>query len=228
MVSWPDQRSLVSLLKLVGPIFFVICAKIACYSAMTLRCTDFGELRLAAHGIMMRLWFFFGCFGDSLSQTAQSYLPSTMYPTPQPKLFRQTLIRMLWIALGLGILNGQMGCLILQFGGSLFTNNGAILTLMKENRHFIGISMMLHPFIMCLEGTVIAARDFGTLLATYMVTLCLHFGILTWFCPSFPAIWRTFFLFQGIRLLNFCTHVWKKQSANAKREEKKEPSVAAF
>lgn len=211
MFSLPDRSSLVALLRLVGPIFFVICAKIACYSAMTLRCTDFGVLPLAAHGIMMRLWFFFGCFGDSLSQTAQSFLPSSLYPSPKPRQFRQTLQRMLWIALGLGLSNSLMSDFILKHGGSLFTKDIAILSLMKKHTQFIGLSLILHPFIMCLEGAVIAARDFTTLVATYTVTLGLHFGILRFFCPSFSAIWRTFFFFQSIRFVNFAWHVWQKQ-----------------
>jgi Na+-driven multidrug efflux pump len=218
MFSLPDRTALMALLKLVGPIFFVICAKIVCYSAMTLRCTNFGVLPLAAHGIMMRLWFFFGCFGDSLSQTAQSFLPSTLYPKPRPKEFRQTLQRMLWIALGLGLANSQMSTAILKYGGSLFTKDTAILEIMKAQTGFIGLSLILHPFIMCLEGTVIAARDFTTLVATYAVTLGVHFSILKYFCPSFPAVWRTFFLFQSICFVNFSSHVWKKQR-NASAED---------
>ena len=218
LISWPDQKSLLDLLKLVGPIFFVICAKIACYSAMTLRCTDFGVLPLAAHGIMMRLWFFFGCFGDGLSQTAQSFLPGSLYPTPRPQQFRTLLVRLLVFAVGVGLMNSQLSNAILQFGGSLFTNDSAILALMRDHRHYIGLGLLLHPLIMCLEGTVIAARDFSTLVATYAVTLGLHFGILKWFSPDFSAVWRTFFLFQSIRLVNFAIHVWQKQRGNVKRE----------
>jgi putative MATE family efflux protein len=224
-ISWPDRTSLRRLLKLVGPIFFVICAKICCYSAMTLRCTDFGVTALAAHGIMMRLWFFFGCFGDSVSQTAQSFLPATFYPQPDAKKFRTVLVRLLGISAGVGLMNWQLSDAVLQFGGGLFTNNSAILTLMRDNRRFIGTSLLLHPFIMCLEGTVIAARDFATLSATYAVTLVVHFGILKYFCPSFPAVWRTFFLFQSIRLVNFSLHVWPKQ--RMAREKEATGAVAA-
>jgi putative MATE family efflux protein len=217
-MSWPDRTSLLRLLKLVGPIFFVICAKIACYSAMTLRCTDFGVTALAAHGIMMRLWFFFGCFGDSVSQTAQNFLPATFYPKADAKKFRQVLLRLLGISAGVGLMNWQLSDAVLRFGGGIFTNDSVILQLMRNNRRFIGISLLLHPFIMCLEGTVIAARDFSTLTATYAVTLVVHFGILKFFCPSFPAVWRTFFLFQSIRLVNFSLHVWPKQRMAQEKE----------
>jgi Na+-driven multidrug efflux pump len=56
-LSLPDRSSLLVLVKLAGPIFFVMMAKIACYSIMTLRATGFGLVPLAAHNIMVRYLF---------------------------------------------------------------------------------------------------------------------------------------------------------------------------
>ena len=40
--SLPGRKALVDLCKLAGPIFFVMMGKIACYSVMTVRATNFG------------------------------------------------------------------------------------------------------------------------------------------------------------------------------------------
>lgn len=53
LVSLPDRTAFIALCKLSGPIFFVMLAKIACYSAMTVKATDFGIVPLASHNIMM-------------------------------------------------------------------------------------------------------------------------------------------------------------------------------
>ena len=82
-VSLPDKTSLMQLVKLAGPIFFVMMGKIICYNAMTIRATDFGMTELASHNIMMRLFFFFGTFGDSLSQASQTYLPRLLWQTSE-------------------------------------------------------------------------------------------------------------------------------------------------
>jgi Na+-driven multidrug efflux pump len=224
-ISIPDRKSFLAFVSLAGPISFVIMAKVACYSAMTLRCTQFGLVPLAAHNIMMRVFFFYGCFGDSMSQTAQSFMPATLYPKPSTREFQTILKRLLIIACTVGILNSQVSVWILRNLSGYLTRDVDIMMTMKNNAHFLGAALLLHPVILVLEGTVIAARDFGTLVATYMVTLALHFGVLQWYCGSFPAVWRTFFLFQSIRLVNFSSHVWKKQSAL--RREAAAAAVAA-
>jgi hypothetical protein len=79
-MSLPDRESLVELVKLSGPLFFNMMGKIVCYSALTVRCTAYGVVPLAAHTIMMRFFFLYGCFGYSIGQTAQAFLPAAVYP----------------------------------------------------------------------------------------------------------------------------------------------------
>jgi Na+-driven multidrug efflux pump len=219
-ISLPGRKAALKLLLLSGPIFFVIISKIACYSAMTLRCTDFGVEALAAHSIMMRIFFFYGCFGDSVSQTAQSFLPSTLYPTPNPKNFRAILQKLIIMAASIGFLNRLGTINILKHFGKYLTKDATIVRLMSENTQFIGFAILLHPMIVLLEGTVIASRDFATLIKTYATTLPLHFFILRGFCGSFPAIWRTFFLFQTIRFVLYGIRVSRKQAAIIEEERK--------
>jgi Na+-driven multidrug efflux pump len=207
-LSLPDRKSFMELVKLSGPIFFVILAKIACYGAMTLRATDFGVIPLAAHNIMMRIYFFYGTFGDSISQTAQTYLPGTLYPKLDVKSFQKILRRLITISIIVSVVNSQACVLILKHCGRFLVQNKEIISLMSENSGFVGLALMFHPFIMFLEGTVIASRDFRPLIMTYIATLGLHFTVLSFFCKSFPAIWRTFFVFQVIRAGSFSWNVW--------------------
>jgi len=78
-LSFPDKKSMWNLVKLAGPIFFVITGKLVCYSAMTVKATSFGVLPLACHNVMLRIFFFFTTFGDSFSQSAQTMLPQALY-----------------------------------------------------------------------------------------------------------------------------------------------------
>lgn len=185
---------------------------------MTVRCTDFGVEALAAHSIMMRIFFFFACFGDSLSQTAQSFLPATLYPKPSRKAFVKIFRRLVTLAAGIGVVNSQASRLILKYLGQYLTKDVAIINLMKYHTGFMGLSILLHPFIMLMEGIVIASRDFRTLIFTYGATLGLHFSILNFFSGSFPAVWRTFFVFQTTRLGFYSWNVWNRQ-ANIRNTE---------
>jgi Na+-driven multidrug efflux pump len=217
-MSLPDRRSFVELVKLSGPIFLVILAKIACYGAMTLRATDFGVVPLATHNIMMRIFFFYGTFGDAISQTAQTYLPATLYPQPDTKSFNKILKRLLVMAAILSVVNSQACIFILKNCGQFLVSDERIVNLMSQNTGYLGLAILLHPFILFLEGTVIASRDFRTLIMTYVATLGLHFSVLNYFCGSFPSVWRTFFVFQVIRAVSFSWNVWRRQCA-IKREE---------
>ncbi|GKY92944.1 hypothetical protein MPSEU_000263300 [Mayamaea pseudoterrestris] len=227
IMSIPDRKSFIELVKLSGPIFFVILAKIACYGAMTLRATDFGVVPLAAHNIMMRIYFFYGTFGDSISQTAQTYLPATLYPKLDSKSFNKILRRLITIAAIVSIVNSQACMLILRHCGRFLVRDAGIVGMMSQNAGFVGLALMLHPFIMFLEGVVIASRDFRTLTMTYVATLGLHFSVLNFFCQSFPAIWRTFFVFQAIRAGSFSWNVWRRQRALSKRDEASSNVAAA-
>ena len=57
-LSLPDKSSTIDLVKLSGPMFFVMLGKIACYGAMSIRATDFDVVNLAAHSIMIHSRFF--------------------------------------------------------------------------------------------------------------------------------------------------------------------------
>mmetsp|Transcript_969 Transcript_969/g.1447 ORF Transcript_969/g.1447 Transcript_969/m.1447 type:complete len:306 (+) Transcript_969:1163-2080(+) len=58
-----------------------MCGKIVGYNAMTLRANALGVVPMAAHAILLRIFFFFGTFADSISQAAQTYFPAILYGT---------------------------------------------------------------------------------------------------------------------------------------------------
>ena len=80
---------------------------------------------------------------------------------------------------------------------------------MAQHSSWVGAAVLLHPFIMLLEGTVLAKRDLVFMVATYVITSLLHFGFV--FSPvssSFVGLWRALFGFQLIRLVQFALRVW--------------------
>lgn len=206
-LSLPDKSSTLDLLKLSGPMFFVMLGKIACYGAMSIRATDFGVVNLAAHSIMMRIFFFFTCFGDSLSQATQSFLPRALYPKPIQQNIRKILKRFLIFSTCVGVLISFGSNWILSDMVGYLTTDKAVIETISKHSKFVTLSLLLHPFIMLTEGTLIATRDFRNLVTSYSVTIAMHFALLALACTSFQDIWRVLFLFQSIRLSLFGTRV---------------------
>ena len=209
-LSLPDKSSMIELVKLSGPMFFVMLGKIACYGAMSIRATDFGVVNLAAHSIMMRIFFFFTCFGDSLSQAAQSFLPTALYPKPITRNIRKMLKRFLIFSTCVGLFISVASNWILSDLVGYLTNDKAVIKTISKHSKFVSLSLLLHPFIMLTEGTMIATRDFRNIVTSYSVTIAMHFTLLLLACTSFQDIWRVLFLFQSIRLSLFSTRVIQK------------------
>ena len=201
--SIPDKSSLIDLFKLAGPIFFVMMAKVACYNLMTVRATNFGIVPLATHNIMMRVFFFFACFGDSTSQAAQSF-----YPQVDKKARGNLIKRLFFIASFIGLSNNLLSRHILSNLSGFLTKNANIIELMGTYAPWVGFAVLLHPFIMLLEGTVLAKRDLIFMIGSYACTSLLHFSFV--FSPmasTFAGLWRALFGFQAIRLVQFAARV---------------------
>jgi len=237
-ISLPDLTSFVTLVKLAGPIFFVILGKLICYSAMTLRASDFGMRSLATHNIMLRIFFFFCTFGDSFSLAAQSFLPKVLYSggdndstngnekkaTSEPKentaMAKSLLKRIFMLASIMAVTNSGVAKYIMENGGSIFTNDSAILRLLSDpSRVFYMMgSVLLHPLIMTMEGSILATRDLGFLVGAYAFTMTIMLSLLKFSTSSFTQVWRALFTFQAIRSVVFGVRVFAKT-----RTRKSEP-----
>eukprot|EP00536_Pseudo-nitzschia_multiseries_P011094 jgi/Psemu1/326311/estExt_fgenesh1_pg.C_3620006 len=208
--------AMINLFKLAGPIFFVSMSKVLCYNVMTVRATTFGIVPLASHNIMLRVFFFFACFGDSLSQAAQSFCPQVAEKA-RGKLIR----RLFCIAAFVGAFNNQASRLILTKYGRFLTHDSRIIEMMAHHAPWVGLGVLLHPFILLLEGAVLANRDLVFLVGTYTITVLLHLSFV--FSPvssTFWGLWRALFGFQVIRLVQFAARIWFKSIALARRRNR--------
>jgi Na+-driven multidrug efflux pump len=234
-VSLPDPKSFISLVKLAGPIFFVLLGKIICYSSMTLKASDFEMMSLATHNIMLRVFFFFCTFGDGFSLAAQSFLPQLLYgqdevdndsengndsdsdklktPTRENKYQAKKLLkRILLLASSMAVINSLLTKTIVQQCGTIFTNDVNILALLKSPRRvfYMAGGVFLHPLIMAFEGSLLATRDLGFLVGSYGVTMAALLSLLQFGTNSFTGVWKALFLFQAMRCTIFGTRVYNK------------------
>ena len=208
-LSLPSRKSLWRLASVSGPLCFNMWAKMGCYSALTLAATQFGVVPLAAHNILMRLFFFFGCFADSLGMSAQSFLPSSLYPLDKQS-FRATLRRLTLLSAVGALFLGKAATTLLQSAGSLLARDGAMLHIMRNQGPYLAAALILHPIAVLTEGTVIATRDFKNLILTYASTVFVHAFLLT-NATSFTAVWKALVGFQVVRMASY--RLWRKRDA---------------
>ena len=221
LISLPQRAEFVSICKLAGPIFIVMLLKVACYTAMTLRSADFGVEKMAAHNVLLRVFFFFAVFGDAFNQAAQTFLPGVLYGEGElPKLgqglacrsrrVKAVLARMLLCAALVSVVNTAASSQILQRFGGFFTSDGAIADLMASNSLWMTLSILLHPAVMLFEGSIMARQDLLFLARSYFATIIALFSLLQFRVSDFGGVWQAFFLFQMVRLGQFSARVWTK------------------
>ncbi|EED95902.1 hypothetical protein THAPSDRAFT_31622, partial [Thalassiosira pseudonana CCMP1335] len=159
-ISFPNRKDFVSLLKLAGPMFFVLIGKVMGYSAMTVKAGSFGMVSLACHNVLMRVFFFFATCGDGISHAAQTFLPGLFYRKSLDDQNARTLLkRLLSIATVAGTVNCIAGRYIANNAGRVFTTDTSLVSLMSHVSPFMGLGLLIHPITMALEGSIIAGRD---------------------------------------------------------------------
>ncbi|GAX27708.1 hypothetical protein FisN_13Hh195 [Fistulifera solaris] len=225
MFSLPNGRQFVELLRLSGPLFYAINAKLACYSALTIRCAPFGVTALAAFNIMMRIFCSFACFGYSLSQAAQSFVPAALLSNDETKNFRGIMKRLLLIGATMALVN-QGATFTLSRFGRFFTTDAGVVSMLHDSNMFLGLALVLHPVTMLLEGAVIGMRDFKSLVATYTITLGVHLGVLKFLTISLSEVWRAFFIFQLVTMGLYSGCIWTRKVVKNKLKTSKEALVA--
>ena len=241
-LSLPNRAAFTSLIQLAGPIFFVLIGKIMGYSSMTIRAGSFGMVPLACHNVLMRVFFFFATCGDALSHSAQTFLPGLLYrkklyeeaipstalTTTNNKDMKSTtnndgtnartfLKRLLLFSVGAGILNSLAGRYIANSAGGTFTTDSSLVALMSRASPFMGLANFIHPITMTLEGSIIAGRDTGYLVGTYVFSLVLLLYHLKYVCMEFVAVYHALLLFQIVRIIQFGLRVWKRTSVSSNK-----------
>jgi len=229
-----------------------------CYSAISFKASDFEMLPLAAHTIMLRVFYFFCTSGDSFSRVVQSFIPAVLYgderttensidtvthannsnksnkdgtsietnngeksqaPKSQTnnnnnnKIRTKLLLKKIkLLAFLMAILNTTISKLILQKCYSLFTNDTIVQSILRNpwNTLYVTGSVLLHPFLMAFEGSILANRDLGYLVGSYGLTMGVLLITLRFGTRVFEDVWRILLLFQVVRCVLFGWWVWGK------------------
>jgi len=213
MITFPGPNELIKLIKLAGPILFLIIGELTCHMIMTKRITSFSVLDLAAHSVLLRIYIFFGIFGESVSQTVQSFFPRLMSPKKEDdstvstaeeeekqilnKLFRKKL----WtLAYPIGLLGSGLAYFTCAHRGSFFVKDSQVLSGLKVAAPFMGSVLMLNPFNMMSDGLAMSQKQFASIILSY-VTSIIALTLAMPFCTNLSHVWTSFMGFQVLRFV---------------------------
>jgi len=126
----------------------------------------------------------------------------------------------------MAVINFTTSKAIMQRCSSLFTNDAIVQSIVSLpwNVFYVTGSVLIHPFLMAFEGTILAARDLGYLVSSYGFTMGAILLILRFRTSTFPQVWRSLFLFQVTRFVLLGWRVWQK-TWNVKDDHKSSVDV---
>jgi Na+-driven multidrug efflux pump len=236
IIAVPTLKELRKFFGFAGPIFFALLGKIACYSMMTHVATTRGALALAAHQVMLGIFFCFCPFVDCMSQTAQSFLPSLFRrrASTNPLESRAAAAAASSLMCRLFMLNGLIGSLcglgvflLPTYLPQIFTSSPAVAALLREAAPFGALAMVGHGMVCASEGMLLADRRVHFLAGAYGVSTFLMPAILHWVKqnPSLRGvrpIWAVFVGFQVIRSSSFIIKLLVDNTAWRRTQRAKE------
>lgn len=196
--------------------------------------TGRGQLaELAAHQILVGLYFVFAPIGDALSQTVQTFLPRSMVADATRgetragsrslgAASRRVVKGALLAALFLGGVDALAATGLPSSFPGLFCGDAVVAAHLKATAPYLGLCLLFHGFSSAMEGTMLGTQDDVTLGSLYAVDAALVVGAffhLAATAAPLAAIWKTFLGYQVLRSTQFGIRV----ASTALRRRKRGP-----
>lgn len=204
-LSIPDFSALREFLLFAGPGFFALLGKVLCYSSMTYAAAAAGTLSLAAHQVVMQVFFFFCNIGDAMSNTAQAFLPGLM-SNGDMQATRKAIKTLVLVGFSIGLVDGAVAAGGVVCMGHIFTTSAPVLEIMRSLVGYLAVSLVLHANVVALEGVLFAARQGSYLALAYAASTAIFSGAMVLartFSPSLITVWSALVLYQVVRLMQF-------------------------
>ena len=174
-LSIPEFSALREFVMFAGPGFFALLGKVICYSSMTAAAAAAGTLSLAAHQVVIQVFFFFCNIGDTMSNTAQAFLPGLM-SKGDLKSTRQVITTLVFVGSLIGLVDATLAAAGVACMGHIFTTSAPVLELMHSLVGYLAISLVLHANVVALEGVLFAARQGQYLALAYAASTAVFSG----------------------------------------------------
>jgi len=236
----PFRRLWVAGAPVIAALFSKTCVLLSLSYAATVAAAARGDFAaLAAHQILVGLYFVFAPIGDALSQTVQTFLPRSviedaadagLWPRAGRALgakSKSVVKGALVAAATLGGLDAVCAAALPTCLPTLFSGDAAVHAALAKTAPYLGLSLAVHGLSSAAEGTMLATRDtavLGGLYALDAAVVVAAFLACARRAAPLNAVWRTFLGYQLLR----CTQFALRVGFTALRRQKPQPLPEAL
>ncbi|PIA55955.1 hypothetical protein AQUCO_00700340v1 [Aquilegia coerulea] len=165
-ISIPSPKELLRIFELAAPVFIIMFSKVAFYFLLTYFVTSMSTMTMAAHQVMIQMYYMCTVWGEPLSQTAQSFMPELIFGTDRSlKKARRLLKSLVVIGAITGSVLGIIGTAVPWFFPYLFTADTEVVGEMHKVLLPYWTALVVTPATHSLEGTLMlmSSRGYGLL-----------------------------------------------------------------
>ena len=207
--------SSLSFLYFAAPVLTLILGKLAAFGIMTHVAASLpGSATLAAHQIILSLFFFVSPFLEVISQTAQAFLPA-FFTEREDERYRRSADelsgRMLRYGVMVGAVVTSVAASIPRFFPGLLTNDAAVREAVRPLALPLVLGGLLTAPVAVSEGILLARRELGYLAGVYVLSTALFPSIVFRVKKAqgpVVQVWACFAGFQLFRALCFMGRIW--------------------
>jgi len=153
----PSRQELAPLLEYAKPLSVVILFRFMSLTLMAKTAGTMGTAVTAAYQVLANVIVLFGLFGDPLSQTAQTMLPSLL---DRPSAKARKLVKNLsMVGIGISASVGLFSAFILKASAQLFTTDAQVQSILRGTT-MVPVTVASLILSQVCDGAMLAAREF--------------------------------------------------------------------
>lgn len=220
----PNRKTLRQFSEYVVPVTSAQVGRVSGYVAMShVVSSTLGTISMAAQSIIVSLFYCLTPIADSLSLTAQSFVPSIFEKKPsvqRSQALRKTIVNFMKAGGIFGaIMVAAVGCIPLVSGA--FTSDLSVIALVNKVTPMLAGVFAVHGVVCASEGLLLGQKDLGFLGKLYtafsFVVPYYMLRIKTVAGASLTSVWRVFLSYQLIRCASWLFRVIALQRNAEKR-----------
>jgi len=218
----PNKEEFQEVRAFCGPLFFMRAVQGFYWWSCAFAAASAGTIALAAHQVLIGLFWLFAVASEALSVMGQTFLPvlserqtqaqallalddsqenRALVQAASDKVVKLTK-RVALIGLAFGVTQATMGGILASLFASAFTKDAAVVAVVKSTALLLGLCIVPHSFSFALEGLLVSVRDLTFLGNTYVFNAFVWAGFLQYMRVSSPhlsTLWAGLVIFNMTR-----------------------------
>lgn len=216
----PTVQEILKFFQFAGPMFIISLCRGVSWNITTPAAAVCGTIALAAHQVVLNVFFFFTIAGEAVFQTAQAFMPEFQQQqefskaTGDKELIKEANERVQKLAKKILIIASIIGGIqaaisavpaYLLPGG--FTSDKSVQKVVRDMSGLLALSIFPHCATIAIEALLLNSKDIEFLGQAHVVTCIAWAMFLKWQAKNWPGLsnmWKGMMYLQYIRAFIWC------------------------